>query len=204
MYHVHVTNLPDEHRRLDCLRAVREAMNILRGDDGQPVTIREADEQVTNALGLSIGSTESYETAAHVVEALRANGVEAEVRGDDEREQRRAQTERDRLAGLAPEQVFARGVGDAQQPQLAALPTIVPPASEPPERPVYSSQAYDTALAILAHASGDPLKACAWAHTLGRTSEDPDLYGEAALALLGVFPWIEGALRQSGLYPESS
>jgi hypothetical protein len=74
--------------------------------------------------------------------------------------------------------------------------------AEPDEIEVFSTQAYETALAMMAMCEGHPLRVAANAHALGRTTGDDDFYGEVILAMVSTFPWLEESLRSNGIMPD--
>ena len=174
---------------LGTIRALREAMRILSDDEA--VGIREASAALDtlredgHAL---LGESESYETLAQVAAALEVNGCESLVDYDpDEPEYGREPT---------PEEVFEVAEGKSERAD-ADGPAVYDVDGD--DRPVFSTEAYETALALLVMTNGNPANAAAHAHLLGRTTQDGDLYSETIRCMIHTFPWLAGILAKSGI-----
>lgn len=62
-----------------------------------------------------------------------------------------------------------------------------------------SPEAWKTAIALLATSEGNPLKACATANTLKRTTGNPEVYSGAIHALVSTFFWLRQLLHDHGI-----
>lgn len=199
---------------LDTVRAVREAMRTLgfAFDGGNPpgLTRRRRASAVDANLAISetiergyclIGESDNLTFLMQVAQALELNGCEAfidfdprELDDDDEPPRHVGFRRED---GPTPEEVFAGKTLDPPDERPTTHDTTA-------ERPVFSTEAYETALAILATTEGKPLMAAWQAHTLGRTTQDMDLYNEVINALIVTFPWIAQPLEANDLIEPSA
>lgn len=187
MSKVWVTQVPAS--QIQALRALREAQRYF-DPEANATTAQEALDVFKHDGFVFIGESERGEALDALRASLKAQGCETTLDLDPERYARLRAARDLTAAGASPEQVFAQTAGG---PAAGANP-------EPPEEG-FSVAAYETALSLMALMDGNPLRACAAASMLGRTTED-GLYRESILALVETFPWLVNALQEQGLMPE--
>lgn len=190
MASLYITALPP-----NALRAVKALREALRYFDPESNTsaAQEAYEVFksdgfVHAGDIDTSSADNELTLTRLRAALRSQGAETALDIDPERYARQARSRRLTAAGATPEQVFAAeapGAGRVEQDEV--------------ESTVFSTQAYETALALMALMDGNPLRAAAGAAMLGRTAEDEELYREVILALVQTFPWLADEVVRQGL-----
>jgi hypothetical protein len=198
MHTIHLVAIEDGNELLR-VRAVREALRTLYpagSPDGGDWTARDADEAIEaaqNEGAYLLGESHDVSFLANVAAALDENGCTAII-------DHHARPADAPPSPPSPEEVFsqapdaderASGDGAAAHDATEDAPTG--------ERPLFSTEAYETAMAMLAICDGKPAVAAAHARTLGRTTADEDLYVEAINALLVVFPWIRVPLEANGI-----
>jgi hypothetical protein len=192
MHTVHITAVFKD-RFVDAARAVREAYAIMAEDNPQAVSLTLEDAgAILEEAGANppkpILKTDDRDLAERVWRALNVEGVlRAFMDLDVEEFKRRIEGKPART----PEEVFrsADHIG------------AVASEHEPPEVEVFSTQAYETCMVLMTMTEGNPLRAAAQAHALGRTTGDEDFYTEVKAALVHAFPWLESTLRENGMWP---
>lgn len=171
--------------RLRSLRAVRDALNALGGDDVASAAEAAAILRTFAEDGfayLGDGNADALEAARS---ALAAQMCEGTINLDPEVEAKRQAARRMTREGATPEQVFAEHApGQPAQPQAAVE---------------LSPKVYRTAIGIMAGANGNPLTAAAQANTLARTTEDAAFYWQVIGALCETFPWLPNIMQQQGI-----
>jgi hypothetical protein len=178
MHTLHLTHVAPGSE-LARVRAVRNAMRRLRGDDADSIGAADADRTIakTRADGACLlGESDDLHLLVAVQEALDEEGCFALI------------DYRDTDEGLdpTPEEVFAEQ--QAEEQPSADGPAVLD-ATEA-ERPHFSTEAYETSMALLIAKDGNPLNAAITAYLLGRTTGDGDLYAETINALIHNCPWI--------------
>lgn len=194
MHTLHLIEIEDGNDLLR-VRAVREALRAL-DPEPETVTVQQADQAIQrmreNGASL-LGYCSNLDTLVDLAAALEENGCTALIDHDAKLSRR----ERD---DRSPEEVFKQEAPEADVPAEpepdrdgdAALDTTT-------ERPFFSAEAYETSMALIAHAEGVPGKAAAMAFNLARTTGDTDLYTETIQAIVFTFPWIREALVANGV-----
>ena len=196
MHTIHLIEVEDGNDLLR-VRAVQAALRALY-PGGRPGggdwTARDADEAITEARDKGaylLGEAHDLNGLVDVAAALEENGCIALIDHDT----KLSAVPDDPSSPPSPEEVFANAPDAEPEPQDDATGAAVEDSTAPTERPLFSQQAYETAMALLVMQNGKPAEAAAHARTLGRTTEDDDLYLEAINALLYVFPWIRVPLE---------
>jgi hypothetical protein len=159
--------------------------------EGASVTWGDSDDivmKVRSDGSALLGWHESIETLETCLVGLREVGCDGIIDGNLDRSERLWKVRIYSDAKATPEQVFEAEGASRVAPEAVEL--------EDDESP--SDTEYRTALAMLATAQGDPLKAAAHCNLLYRTAEDP-LYAYVIEILADIFPWIAKPLRDSGL-----
>jgi hypothetical protein len=155
------------------VRAVREAMRTLA--PGERIVADDAQEAIDAVLdgGVALlGESDDLDTVSQVAAALDPFGAATAID-------------------------YAEAVPTTAG--IAALPVADATDAAETERPVFSTEAYETAMVALTHSDGNPAKAAALCHALLRVTGDGDLYGESIQAICLVFPWVARMLVASGL-----
>jgi hypothetical protein len=192
MHTVHITAISRD-RFVDAARAVREAYALMAEDNPQAVSLTLEDAgAILEEAGANppklILKTEDRDLAYRVWRALNVTEVmRAFMDLDVEEFKRRVEGKPART----PEEVFAGRSAD----HIGAVAS----EHEPEEVEVFSTQAYETAMVLMTMTEGNPLRAAAQAHALGRTTGDEDFYTEVKAALVHAFPWLESTLRENGM-----
>jgi hypothetical protein len=193
MHTLHLIHVEDGNALLR-VRAVRAAMRAL---DPEPESVKatHADRAIRQARdeGSSLlGRSDSMSLLIDLAAALETNGCLARVNYPE-----RLRDER------SPEEVFAEEAAELDEGSEPIPPPVSGPAvhdAQPDaERPQFSAEAYETAMALIVALDGKPFLAAAHARTLGRTTGDDDLYLETINAILYTFPWIKEPLAANGI-----
>lgn len=187
------------HNRLAATKLVREVMQFLGtpGEDG-PASMADADKLIDaferDSYAL-LGVNDDALVLSDVTAQLNDGDCDAVIDLDPDlpgepamRDLRREQSREDAAAGKTPEEVFAE-----------RAPGLPPPAPVVTEPPIFSTQAYETAMQLLVMTNGMPGNAAGYCHGLARTTEDDLLYREVQDALVKVFPFIAEALDANDL-----
>lgn len=188
-----VTGLPSNPMR--AAKALREAQRFFDAEATYE-TAQEALDVFGHDGFVFIGDIDPAKHDPQAVvalrESLRSQECETALDLNPERHARQVRARRLTEAGATPEEVFAREAPGQPEPQH-----VVSEAEFEGEYH-FSTEAYETALALMALHDGNPLKACAAARLIGRAADDEDLYQEVIIALVKVFPWLAKMLSEQG------
>jgi hypothetical protein len=182
------------------VRAVREAMRTLA--PGERIVADDAQEAIDAVLdgGVALlGESDDLDTVSQVAAALDPFGAATAI---DYAEAVPTTAGIAALPGAnrTPEEAFGNPPAEVDALTSTEGPAVADATdAAETERPVFSTEAYETAMVALTHSDGNPAKAAALCHALLRVTGDGDLYGESIQAICLVFPWVARMLVASGL-----